>query len=189
MTSSSPVIFIAIDGYGGSGKSTFADMLSKEIGAEIIHIDDFTGAGSSDDWYKVIITRVFKPITQGAKTLTYTPAKWWEEHNPEPVVDQRITPIMILEGVGSLRKELAPFLSAGVFVDTPREVCLERGLERDRGMDGKTDKQITEQWNTWLNADDRYFEMDNPKATAKYVVDGTKPFEEIISNIAKDLRA
>ncbi|MDB5160983.1 MAG: putative uridine kinase, partial [Candidatus Saccharibacteria bacterium] len=36
-----PVQIIAIDGHGGAGKSTLAENLSRELGAEIIHTDDF----------------------------------------------------------------------------------------------------------------------------------------------------
>ena len=35
------VTFIAVDGHGGSGKSTFAKLLSEKLGAEIIHTDDY----------------------------------------------------------------------------------------------------------------------------------------------------
>lgn len=104
------VLYIGIDGHGGSGKSTLADLLSRELGAQVIRIDDFTGPDSGKYWHHELISRVFTPIRNGAKTLSYQPVKWWPEHHPEPVVDQPVTPIMILEGVRALSTELRPFM-------------------------------------------------------------------------------
>lgn len=105
------IVFIAIDGHGGSGKSTVAEFLSKKLGAEIIHTDDFAGWDNPENWWPLIIERVFDPIKNGNKTLSYPRSKWWETHNPEPVVDQPVTKIMILEGVTALRSEFRPYIS------------------------------------------------------------------------------
>jgi len=182
-----PVHFIAIDGHGGSGKSTLANMLAERLNTEIIHIDDFTGADAPDNWHEKIIDNVFTPITHGETSLSYTPAQWWQEHTPIRVVDQPVTKIMILEGVGSLRREFAPYVSTKVFVDTPRSICLQRGLERDKGLDGNTDEQIVKKWNDWLDADEQYFARDKPKDTADFVVNGTLPFENIVDDVAEKI--
>src|SRR5690606_6910401 len=122
--------------------------------------------------------RVFEPIMNGEKTLSYPRSKWWDTHKPDPVVNQPITPIMILEGVSSLRTEFRPYINYGIFVDTTPEVCLQRGFERDKGQDGKSDEEIKQMWKQWYEKEEVYFKRDNPKAFADLVVDGTKPFEE-----------
>lgn len=170
--------FIAIDGHGGSGKSTLAEMLSKELGAEIIHTDDFAGWDNPENWWPLVIERVFEPIKSGATALNYPRSKWWEAHNPEPVVNQPVTDIMILEGVSSLRKEFREYLSLSIFVDTPIEICLQRGFERDRGQDGKSDDEIKHMWQQWYEKEEIYIARDNPKEFADIVLDGTKPFED-----------
>lgn len=86
--------FISVDGHGGSGKSSFAKKLAVNLGAEIIHIDDFTGTGASTEWYRVLIDRVVEPALSGASSLSYSRAKWWPSHNPEPVVNQAVTNII-----------------------------------------------------------------------------------------------
>jgi uridine kinase len=169
---------IAVDGHGGSGKSTLAEMLSKKFNAEIIHTDDFAGWDNPENWWPLLIERVFEPIKNGAHTLSYPRSKWWETHNPEPVVNQPVTDIMILEGVSSLRKEFRPYISFGIFVDTPTEICLQRGFERDKGQDGKSDNEIKQMWQQWYQKEEVYITRDNPKDFANLVLDGTKPFEE-----------
>lgn len=87
---------------------------------------------------------------------------------------------MILEGVSALRKELRPYISYGIFVDTPLEVCLQRGFERDRVQDSKSDVEIQEMWREWYKNEEGYIERDDPKDFADLIIDGTKPFEEQI---------
>lgn len=180
-----PISLIAIDGHGGSGKSTLANLLSEKLNAEIIHTDDFAGWDNPLNWWPLVIERVFEPIKNGAKLLNYPRSKWWEMHNPEPVVNQPVTPFMILEGVSSLRKEFRPYISYGIFVDTPPEVCLQRGFERDKGQDGKSDDEIKQMWEQWYKDEEAYIERDNPKEFVDLVVDGTKPFDETSEKVAE----
>jgi len=172
-------LFVAIDGRGGSGKSTLAKLLSRKLEAEIIRTDDFAGWDNPLNWYPNVIKQVFNPIKNGATTLSYKPTSWWKNHHPEPVVNQPVTKIMILEGVSSSRKELRDYISLSIFVDTPKEICLKRGVERD-GNTGKSEEELTKIWKDWLAEEDEYMKRDNPKMNADIVLDGTKPFEEQI---------
>lgn len=169
--------FIAIDGHGGSGKSTLAQMLAKQLKAEIIHTDDFASWDNPENWWPLVIEHVFTPIANGATSLNYPRSKWWETHNPEPVVNQSVTGIMILEGVSALRKEFRPCISFGIFVDTPKNVCLQRGFERDKRQDGKSDDEIKRMWLAWYDAEERYMKLHNPKTHANLILNGTKQFE------------
>lgn len=179
--------FIAIDGHGGSGKSTLANKLASRLNAEVIHIDDFTGEGASSDWYKNLITKIIDPVQHGAIRLNYSRAKWWPEHDPKPVVNQIVTPTMIIEGVGSTRAELRNLMALRIFVDTPRSICIERGIERDKGMGGKSELQIRAMWQQWIMWDDEYFAKDDPVAAADIVVDGTEPYEQSMQTIVNRL--
>lgn len=179
-----PIKLLAIDGRGGSGKSTLAEMLAKKYNAQTIHTDDFAGWDNPTNWWPLVIERVFNPIKNGAKTLNYPRSKWWATHHPEPVVDQPVTAIMILEGVTALRHEFRPYISFGIFVDTPVETCLRRGFERDRGLDGKSDNEIMAMWQEWSRAEDEYIARDQPRQYANIVIDGTRPLEEQITNPA-----
>jgi uridine kinase len=170
------VTFIAIDGRAGSGKSTLASLLSQQLHAEVIHTDDFGGWENPFNWHPRIIGEVFAPIIAGEKALSYERARWWDNHYPEAVLNQPVTPIMIIEGVGSSRQELREYLSLCLFVDTPRELCLKRGVARDLST-GKSTDEITKVWKDWSAQEDIYFSRDNPRATADIVVQGNLAFE------------
>ena len=172
-------LFIAVDGHGGSGKSTLATWLAEKIPAQVVQQDDFASGDNPLNWWPLVIERVFAPIQNRARTLSYPRSKWWENHYPEPVIDQPVTPVMILEGVSSSRKEFRDYISLSIFVDTPKKVCLQRGIERD-GSTGKTKEELEKVWQGWFDEEDKYMRRDNPKAYADIITDGTKPFEEQI---------
>lgn len=173
------VKFIAIDGHGGSGKSTLAKLLSKKLKAEIVHTDDFASWDNPLNWYHDVINTVFCPICDGANTLSYQPASWWEDHHRERVVDQPITNTMIIEGVSSSRSEFDDFISFRIFVDTPQDICLARGVQRDLSV-GKNVEEITAMWKGWIADEVKYMQRDDPKTKADMIVDGTRPFGEQI---------
>ena len=171
------VKLIAVDGHGGSGKSTLAQLLATKLNAQIIHTDDFAGWDNPENWWPVLIEKVLDPIKHGATTLSYPRSKWWESHQPEPVVDQPVTDIMILEGVTALRKEFRPYIALSIYVDTPKDVCFARGLVRDKGQDGKTDAEIMQMWEEWYKTEEAYIARDSPQEYADLIIDGTKPLE------------
>jgi len=71
---------------------------------------------------------------------------------------------VIVEGVYSARPELAPYYHLTVYVDTARDVCLQR--VRARGQD-------TEDWiMRWRAAEDHYIRATSPQTRAKLVVPG-----------------
>lgn len=171
------VLFISVDGHSGSGKSTLAEQLSKKLGAGIIHTDDFSGWENPLDWWPDVIGKVFTPIQAGAKLLNYDRADCWPEHPREAMVNQVVTPIMILEGVSSSRKEFNDYISLRIFVQTPKNVCLARGIERDSKTNNNLE-EITKIWEDWFTEEDKYFAHDNPKDKADIIIDGTKPFTD-----------
>jgi uridine kinase len=178
------VRFVAVDGRGGSGKSTLAELLAKQLDAQIIHTDDFASRGNPKNWWPSVIEHVFKPIAQDAKTLNYERSKWWENHHPKPAVDQPVTPIMILEGVSSFRKEFRNYISLRIFVDTPKEICMQRGLERDTSNNtGKTEHEIKRLWEEWQQGEDDYLTSDQPVTSADIVLDGSRPFMQQLAEL------
>jgi len=172
--------FIAIDGRGGSGKSTLASLVASKLGAEVVHTDDFAGWDNPLDWWSAVVKKVFKPISGGASTISYQPASWWEDHHPAAIEHQPVTPVMILEGVGSARSEFDDYLSVRIYVETPKHICLKRGVERDLST-GKSVEELTTMWEEWLDAEGDYFLRDNPKTKTDLVLDGSKSFEEQVA--------
>ncbi len=167
---------VGVDGHGGSGKSTLASMLSQRFAAEIVHTDDFASMANPVNWWPSLISYVLHPLSQGGTSLSYPLSSWWDEQR-DPVVDQPVTPITILEGVSALRLEFRPYLSFGIFVDTPFELCFQRGMARDLA-DGRPYDEVERNWLKWYADENVYLERDRPDVYADLVVDGTKPFAE-----------
>lgn len=170
-------VFIAVDGRGGSGKSALAKWLGEQLSAQIVRTDDFASWDNPLDWWPLLIERVFQPIKNGATTLNYPRSEWWENHHPEPAIGQPVTAVMILEGVSSLRREFRNYISLSIFVDTPKELCLKRGIERDTNT-GKTTGELIQMWEGWFEEEDVYMRRDQPKEHADIVIDGTNPVGE-----------
>ena len=167
---------IGIDGHGGSGKSTLATFLAGHFDAGIVHTDDFASWENPKDWWPLLIERVFDPLRSGVQTLSYPRSPWWPGHKPEPVLDQQVKGALVLEGVGSLRQEFRQFLSVALYVDAPRQVCIERGTARDAALGTK--EEVLERWNNWFDDELGYMARDDPEQFADIVIDGTVPFED-----------
>ena len=159
-----PVRIVAIDGPGGAGKTTLAQQLSDAAGgAPVVHTDDFATRDGAT-WWPRFLEQVIEPLINGAPAqyqrydwVTGEPAEW---HTVEQA------PIVIIEGVSSARGEWASHLSFVVWVETPRNERLRRGLERD-GIDARSD------WDAWMAEEDVHFANDPTRERADLVVDGT----------------
>ncbi len=167
----------AIDGAGGSGKTTLAAAVSGQLdGSVVVHGDDFyrpmpeqererldaeQGYHRYFDWQR-LRDQVLVPL-RDQRAARYQVYDWatgelgaWREIAPGAVV--------IVEGVYSVRPELAPYFHFTVYVDTPREVCLER--LRARG-------ENSEEWiRRWRAAEDHYLHTTWPQSRVALCVRG-----------------
>ncbi|SDY48493.1 Uridine kinase [Micromonospora pattaloongensis] len=168
---------IAIDGAGGSGKTTLAAAAAELLeGAAIVHGDDFYRPMSEHeraqldpqqgyqryfDWQR-LRDQVLAPLRAG-QAARYQSYDWatgqlaaWHEINPGTTV--------IVEGVYSARPELASYYHLTAYVDTPREICLQR--VRVRG-------ENSEEWiRRWRAAEDFYLRTTWPQTRVHLLVRG-----------------
>jgi uridine kinase len=173
-------LMIGIDGCGGAGKSTFANKLKGKLtNATVMHMDDFyfTSAaiiqdhplnkpiGADCDW-KRVNQQVLLPISQEREGL-YQRYDW----NSDQLAEWHTVPIggiVIVEGVYSTRKELSDFYDYKIWIETPRQIRLDRGLERDG-------EEARDRWeNNWMIAEDLYTKEHQPRERADLIVNGTK---------------
>jgi uridine kinase len=128
---------VAIDGCGGAGKSSLAAKLAALLDdCPLIHTDDFASWDHPLDWYPRMITQVVEPC-----------------------------PVVLVEGVSASRVEFRPYLSFAIFVETDRELRLQRGLERDG-------EEALPLWQQWMAEEDEYLLRDRPKEYADVVISG-----------------
>jgi uridine kinase len=164
-------ILIGIDGGGGSGKSTLAKKLAEGLGdATLIHLDDFADWTDDSNWQlSTFAERALKPLLAGITSKhqrydwpTDTLGEWFEI----PAIG-----VAIIEGVNSLRVDLREHWKISIWVDCPRELRLERGVERDG-------EHMRSKWvDEWIPGEDQYFETDRPRESADYLFDGSVPDE------------
>lgn len=153
---------IAIDGLGGAGKSTLADWLAARLDAAVIHTDDFASWEDPIDWWPRLKELVLEPLAAG-RPARYEPTRWGGDAR-EPV---RIEPsgTVIVEGVTASREAFRRYVAYSIWIETPRDLRLRRGLERD----GEAARAA---WIRWMEAEDRYVADERPAERADVVVPG-----------------
>lgn len=154
-----PVI-IAIDGNCASGKSTVAHMLSKELSADIVHMDDFylpfelrTEAkmampGGNIDFDR-LSSEVLIPLSQG-EVYTYRPYICKENRYADSVC---FTPkaITIVEGSYSCHPLLQKFYDFKIFLTVEKDIQLRRIIERNG------EEKALEFKDKWIPREECYF--------------------------------
>lgn len=160
-------LLVGIDGAGGSGKSTLAKNLASALtSATVVHIDDFADWTDDSNWeLSTFADRVLEPLIAGI-TAKHQRYDWptdtfgeWFEVIPNSIV--------IVEGVTALRPDLRDYWHVSAWVDSPRELRLERGVARDG-------EAIRSKWeDIWMPGEDEYFERDRPREHARFIYDGS----------------
>ena len=163
-------VVAGIDGCGGAGKSTLAERLSTHLpDCQIVHTDDFASWDNPVDWWPRLLEQVLEPLAAG-RVGRYQRYDWVERRLAEwHVVD---APLVILEGVTATRQEFGDYLALRIWVDCPREVRLQRGLERD-GVEAAS------LWQAWMQAEDEYCAAQDPRGHADFIVDGCPTNETV----------
>lgn len=167
---------VAIDGRGGSGKSTLARALAGGWpGAVVVEMDDFHRPSRERvegqlaygaDWDRErLIVEVLRPLALG-RAARYRRYDWGEDRLAE-WHEVPADAVLVLEGICSTSQPLRGFLDYAIVIDCPYDVRLRRGVERDgEGMRGT--------WvESWMPAEDRYFEAERPDERADFLLDGS----------------
>ncbi len=166
---------VLVDGLGGAGKSVLAAALAGKLGAPVVCGDDFhrpspqrrhdavERIGASFDRRR-LERQVLAPLSRG-EDARYQRYDWDSDRLGEWVaVPGQDT--VVVEGVYVLREELRRYASVSIWVETPREVRLARGIERDG-------EAARSRWtDEWMPAEDACVAAMRPDAAAMLVVDG-----------------
>lgn len=168
---------IAIDGRAGSGKSTLAKLFVSLLpGYTHMNGDDYFEPakdeivwGSFND--KRFIHEVVGPLKNG-NTITYRPYDW---HTNPPISQKKIT---IQKGLCLDRCYSFKFnfkWDLKIWVETPRDICLKRGVARER----LPQDTVLKTWrDVWQPLEDAYIAEYLPVTKADVIFDGTKPFKD-----------
>jgi uridine kinase len=167
---------MCIEGLGGSGKTTLARAVTaRRPDITLIHGDDFYGPEERDwrSWtprqgyeryfdHQRVEHQLLRPLKTGHRA-SFQRYDWknnaladWVTVEPQGVV--------LVEGVYLLRRELRSYWDFSIYVDTPRELRLQRLHAR-----GENDAGWIERW---AAAEDYYEQVEQPAQAAELVVSG-----------------
>jgi uridine kinase len=129
---------------------------------QVAHTDDFASWEDPVEWWPRCIAELLEPLARG-EAARYEVSAWNGIARPPVVIHpaERV----ILEGVSASRAAFQPYLFYSIWIETPRELRLQRGLERDG-------EHMREQWLAWMAAEDAYVERERPRERADVVVRG-----------------
>jgi uridine kinase len=164
------LILIAVEGYGGAGKTVFADKLAEELDdAYVIHMDDFIVKEklTEPSWNKGSFDRerlekqVLKPIKIG-KIAKYQKLIW-ADNSLGDYVEVPKAHYIIIEGISSYHPSIAHYYDYKIWIDTPMAIAKERGHARDGSNEN------AKFWNLWADNDLRYQEKHHPELAADFI--------------------
>lgn len=183
---------IAVDGRGGSGKSSFVkELVSLRPTLKVIPVDAFPctperhplhplGTQTWIDWER-LRDEALLPLAQG-RDAEFVRTFWWPSQSQETC--KKVSPggIVIVEGCYSLRRELRPLYDFRIWIECPLEEALAKAIRRD-GED------VRVHWeNAYSPNETSYIQAHNPMAAANVILlnSGDKRFELIRSQNANN---
>ena len=163
------IAIVAIDGRSAAGKSTAAERLRAVIpGACVVHTDDIAWWHSFFGWADLMREGVLEPVRRGELPVRYRPPAWDARGRDGAVEVPAACEVLLVEGVGAGRMELADLLDAVVWVQSHEPEARRRGIERDGG-----DAAAEAFWDEWDAEEVPFLEDQAPWTRADLVICGT----------------
>ena len=177
-------LLVAIDGPGGAGKSTLARLLKEQLKTlgwlvAVVKHDDFylpshqranqqaEVIGCDFDWER-LRDQVLTPIREG-RLADYQRYDWETDVLSEWRTIS-VSDVVLVEGVYTMRRELADLYDLKIWVECPRELRLARGIARD----GEKARPTWEE--DWMPKEDDYVKTHLPHERADLSINGAMPY-------------
>lgn len=164
-----PTRLLAVDGYAGSGKTTFSALLAQQLGgperAPVVHLDDLATHEQFFDWTGRLEREVLTPLAQG-RPVRHRVYDWERARFGATRELPAAPPFLLLEGVGAGRRAVRPQLAALLWMDLDAETARTRGELRDGPA-------LAEFWRRWAAEQTEHFRVDPSRPFADFLVTGT----------------
>lgn len=152
-------VLIALDGRSASGKTTLAGQMEKELGWQIVHLDDFflrpeqrtpqrmEEPGGNVD-YERFLEEVLLPLSHGEE-VRYQPYNCHTQAMGKAII---LTPgkVIVAEGAYSCHPKLREYYDLRIFLSVDREEQARRILARNR-------EGAEQFFQRWIPLEERYF--------------------------------
>ena len=171
-------ICISIDGMCGSGKTTFAGLLQKELCTNLVHIDDFyiPKKNRKEDWFEAIAGNMdlcrFKesvliPFSkkEDINYVRFNPYK--QEYEKEYCIPYN--PILIVDGTYSQHSSLKKYYQLNICIITSREQQYKRLSKREK-------ENMKNFISCWIPKENTYLQTMHIVEKANIVLDTTNLF-------------
>ena len=168
-------IIIAVEGFGGSGKSTFATKLKDELGnAYVVEVDDFflkdvkSDATKSNFDRKRLKQQVLLPARNG-QPIAYQKLEWDTNSLSKSVKVPQVS-FIIIEGVSSFHPSIVGYMDYKIWLEVPGEVAKERMIKRDMTF-GDDHGEL---WGHWTKTYQDYKDLYHPEELADFIFDNSR---------------
>jgi uridine kinase len=158
---------IAIDGVAGSGKTTLALKLTKDLTeTSVVHMDDFYDGWNNPLSQKLtarVISQLLEPVNKQLP-VSYQIFDW----KLNRFTDFKSIPqskYLILEGVGAAQREFRPYINKIIWIECEPNLGLSRVIARD-GV------QVEQEMIKFLIDQNNHFLTELSKNVADYTLNG-----------------
>ena len=153
---------LAIDGRSGSGKTTIAHAIARQIDAPLISLEDLYGGWDGlEHGIELVRTAVLEPLARG-EAATVPRYDWGAREWGEPWM---LEPpgLLVIEGVGAGARSLAPYTSVLAWIEMSEQDRRARALARDRDL-------YAPHWERWAAQEEAYIEREGVPERANIVI-------------------
>jgi hypothetical protein len=124
-----PVVLV-IDGRSNAGKTTLSARIGAAVpGSAVVHTDDIAWQHSRFGWADLLAGGILVPVRQG-RAVSFRPPRWAEYGREGSIKVPAGCPLLVIEGDGAGRRELAPLIDTLIWVQSDEREAGRRAVAR-----------------------------------------------------------